>query len=141
MVGDPKRDGCGKIFTDTRLVFICCYYSNIVLWFFCFSIHLQISLHDCTYAICGFAAILDQAIEQLGYDWDYDGHLGQYTTEGWQCALKLTDAANGRSVGYIYGRSRLWRCEPRESAVIRALSYIDDDCGYKIKDIHFHQWL
>jgi hypothetical protein len=89
--------------------------------------------------LCGFAAILDQVVEQLGYDWDYDGHLGQYTIEGWQCALKLTDAANCRSVGYIYGRSRLWRCEVRESAVIQTLLYIDEDCGYKAKDIHFHQ--
>jgi hypothetical protein len=66
--------------------------------------------------------------------------LGQFTTEGWQYCLKLT-GPNGHSVGYIYGRPCARRCEARESAVVRASSFLDDDCGYRMWDIHYHEWL
>ena len=44
---------------------------------------MQIELQDLTYAACGLWAVLDQATEQLRYDWDfYSGNLGQLTIEG-----------------------------------------------------------
>jgi hypothetical protein len=44
---------------------------------------MQIELQDLTYAACGLSAVLDQATEQLGYDWDfYNGNLCQLTTKG-----------------------------------------------------------
>ena len=50
---------------------------------FFLSFYMQIVLQDLTYAACGLWAILDQATEQLGYDWDfYNGNLGQLTIEG-----------------------------------------------------------
>ena len=51
---------------------------------------------------CG--AILDQATEQLGYDWDFcNGNLGQLTIEGRQYCIRITNRGSGHSVGYIYG--------------------------------------
>jgi hypothetical protein len=42
---------------------------------------MQIALQDLTYAACGLLVVLDQAMEQLGYDWDLcNGNLGQLTT-------------------------------------------------------------
>ena len=65
---------------------------------------MQILLHDYTYAACGLQAILDQAIEQLGYSWEYNnGHYGQHTTEGHQYSLKITNGATGHSVDDIFG--------------------------------------
>ena len=87
---------------------------------------MQIALQDLTYAACGFWAILDQAMEQLGYDWDfYNGNLGQLTTEGRQYCIRITNRGSGHSVGYIFGRPFVRYCEARESALIRALDFID----------------
>jgi hypothetical protein len=100
-------------------------------------------LHDFTYAACGLQAILEQAIDRLGYPWDYDGHLGQYTTHGHQYCLKITQNSdiNNPTVGYIYGRPCPRRCEARESALAWALHYIDNDRGYTIRDIQYYwQW-
>ena len=48
-----------------------------------FFARLQVVLHDITYAALGLSAILDQATERLGYDWEYyTGNLGQHTTAG-----------------------------------------------------------
>ena len=66
---------------------------------------MQIALQDLTYATCGLWAILDQATEQLRYDWDFcNGNLGQLTIEGRQYCIMITNRGSGRSVGYIYGR-------------------------------------
>ena len=44
---------------------------------------MQIALQDLTYAACGLWVVLDQAMEQLGYDCDFcNGNLGQLTVEG-----------------------------------------------------------
>ena len=61
---------------------------------------MQIALQDLTYAACGLWAILDQATEQLGYDWDfYNGNLGTLTVEGRQYCIRITNRDSGRSVG------------------------------------------
>ena len=100
----------------------------IVITFSNFFLRMQIALQDLTYAACGLWAVLDQATEQLGYDWDFcNGNLGQLTIEGRQYCIRITNRGSGRSVGYIYGRPFFRYCEARESALIR--------------DINYHIWL
>ena len=97
---------------------------------------MQIALQDLTYATCGLWAILDQATEQLRYDSDFcNGNLGQLTIEGRQYCIRITNRGSGHSVGYIFQY-----CEARESALIRALDFIDTS-GYIIRDINYHIWL
>ena len=73
---------------------------------------MQIVLQDLTYAACGLWAVLDQATEQLGYDWDFCNEtLYHLTIEGRQYYIRITNRGNGRSVGYIYGRPLVWYCE------------------------------
>ena len=99
---------------------------------------MQIALQDLTYAACGLWAVLDQATEQLGYDWDFcNGNLGQLTIEGCQYCIRTTNRGSGHSVGYIYGQPFFRYCEARESALIRALTFIDTS-GYIIRDINYH---
>ena len=102
---------------------------------------MQIALQDLTYAACGLWAVLDQAMEQLGYDCDFcNGNLDQLTVEGRQYCIRITNRGNGRLVRYIYGRPFFQYCEARESALIRALDFIDTS-GYIICDINYHIWL
>ena len=64
---------------------------------------MQIALQNLTYAACGLWAVLDQAMEQLGYDWDFcNGNLDQLTIEGRQYCIRITNRGIGHSVGYIY---------------------------------------
>jgi hypothetical protein len=80
---------------------------------------MQIALQDLTYNACGLSAVLDQATEQLGYNWDFcNGNLGLLTTKGRQYCIRITNSGSGRSVGYIYGRPFFRYCEARESALI-----------------------
>jgi hypothetical protein len=102
---------------------------------------MQIELQDLTYVACGLSAVLDQATEQLGYDWDFcNGNLSQLTTEGHQYCIRMTNRGSGRSVGYIYGRPFFWHCEAKESALVRAFTVIDAS-GYIILDINYNIWL
>ena len=98
-------------------------------------------LHDSTYAALGLLAIVDQATERLGYDYEYyTRNLVQHTTIGRQFCIRFTNGANGRSVGYIYRRPCHRSFEARESAIVRALAFIDS-CGYRIRDINYHAWM
>jgi hypothetical protein len=76
------------------------------------------------------------------YVWDYVEVLGQGTTAGIHYCMRFrqNQAINSPSVGYIYGISCLQRCEARESVLVLALHYIDNDRGYCIQDIHYWQW-
>ena len=106
-----------------------------------FFARLQLVLHDSTYATLGLSTILDQATERLGYDWEYyTGNLGQHTTTGRQFYIRITNGANGRSVGYICGRPCHRSFEARESAIVRVLAFIDS-YGYRIRDINYHAWM
>ena len=106
-----------------------------------FFARLQVVLHDITYVASGLSAILDQAIERLRYDWEYcTGNLGQHTTTGRQFCMRFTNGANGRSVGYIYGRPCHQSFEAQESAIVRTLAFIDS-CGYRIRDINYLAWM
>jgi hypothetical protein len=141
ILGALQPNGCGKVdVTDTWVVVIYSCYCNTISHFFCFA-RLQVMLHDSTYAALGLSAILDQATQRLGYDWEYcTGNLGQHTTAGCQFYIRITNSANGRSVGYIYGRLCHWSFEAWMSAIIWALAFIDS-CGYRIRDINYHAWM
>ena len=94
-----------------------------------------------TFVAAGIENILSQALEQLGYDWEYMVQQGHLTYVGIQYCLKFTpNPANGQSVDYIYGRSCVNRHEAKESALVRALHYIDTECGYTIQDVRYWQW-
>jgi hypothetical protein len=88
------------------------------------------------------SAIIDQATERHGYDWEYcTRNLVQHTTEEErQFCIRITSRANGRSVGYIYGRPCHRSFEAIESAIIRALAFIDS-CSYRIRDINYYAWM
>ena len=76
----------------------------IVITFSNFFLRMQIALQVLTYAACGLWAVLDQAMEQLGYDCDFcNGNLGQLTIEGRKYCIRITNRGSARSVGYIYG--------------------------------------
>ena len=81
------------------------YYIVIVITISHFFACLQVVFYDSTYVPLGLSAILDQATVRLRYDWEYyTGNLGEHTTTGHQFCIRFTNGANGRSVGYIYGR-------------------------------------
>jgi hypothetical protein len=102
---------------------------------------MQIDLQYLTHATCGLMAILDQAMEQLGYVWEFcNGALGQLTTEGRQYYIRFTNQGSGRLVGYTYGRPFNRPCEARQSAIIQVLSFVDAS-GYIIYDINYNIWL
>jgi hypothetical protein len=41
----------------------------------------------------------------------------------------------------IYGKALPRRCEAKDSALIRALIFIDESLGYKIGDVNYVQYL
>ena len=94
-------------------------------------------LHDFTYVACGLHAILDQAIEQLWYHWNYTVFV--CTTHGYQSNLTITlaSAHNSPTVDYTFGRPCPQVCEAQENALTWALIYIDSVRGYRIRDIHY----
>jgi hypothetical protein len=105
-------------------------------------VRLQNLVYDFTYVACGMQAILTQAIERLGYAWDYVEDLGQRTSTGIQYCVRFRQnrVINNPIVGYIYGIPCLRRCEARESVLVRALHYIDNDHDYTIRNIRYWQW-
>lgn len=108
----------------------------------CFNFLLQLPQEEQTFASCALAAILDQAAEQLGYYWRYaneDVLRGQLTTQGRQYCIEFTDSNNHNIVGYIFGRPNNRSYLARESAIVRALTFIDSS-GYIIYDVNYHTW-
>ena len=71
--------------------------------------------------------------------WDFVEAMGQRTTACIQYYVRFRQnrAINSPTVGYIYGIPCLRRCEARDSVLVRALHYIDNDHGYTIRDIHY----
>jgi hypothetical protein len=91
-----QTDVVKSMLFDTWVVVIYC---NNDLSFFGFAC-LQLVLHDTTYARMALSAILDQATERLGYNWEYcTRNHGQQTSEGRQFCIRFTNGANGHSVG------------------------------------------
>ena len=66
---------------DIRVMFIYSYYYMNASWYLYFD-RLQNLLFDFTYAASGMQPILMQAIERLGYTWDYVEDRSQMTTAG-----------------------------------------------------------
>jgi hypothetical protein len=65
--------------------------------------------------------------------------MGQMTTAGYQFCVRFRQnlAIHNPSVGFIYGKPRPQRCEAMQSALVRALHYIDNDRGYTIRDYRY----
>lgn len=87
-------------------------------------------------------AILNQATDYFGYDWDWVDTNGLDTEQGKQFGIRFTKQHTDEvSVGDVYGRPFVVSHVARESALIRALHYIDTERGYTIGDINWHMWL
>ena len=87
--------------------------------------------------------ILCQAVEQLGYySTDEEGPI--YTREGlYQGSFQFRTTPNptAEPMFTIYGKALPRRSEAKDSALIRALIFIDDALGYKIGDVKYVDYL
>ena len=86
--------------------------------------------------------ILMQAIERLGYGWNYVEDLRKRTIASIQYCVRFRQnrVISSPTLGFIFGVPCLRRCEARESVLVRALHYIDNDRSYIIRDMHYWQW-
>ena len=86
--------------------------------------------------------ILCQAVEQLGYYSTEEGLV--YTREGlYQGSFKFQTmpSPTAEPMFTVYGKAPPRRSEAKDSALIRALIFIDDALGYKIGDVNYVQYL
>jgi hypothetical protein len=108
------------------------------IYFFCQ--HLQDEDSDLTYVGCSFEAILNQTMHQLGYDRKYVHKCPTLIMEGFQAKLHVTmrgpDPPTSPSL-IVVSRPCRRSCEARESALLNALLHINDECAYRISDLHF----
>ena len=91
-----------------------------------------------TFTVMSLQRILCQALEMLGYHWFKFGTL--LTRKG----LYLVRSTPGpppamEPMFIIYGKALSRRCEANDSALIRALIFIDQTLGYKIGDVNYVQ--
>jgi hypothetical protein len=65
--------------------------------------------------------------------------IGQRTIAGYQHCVRMRQSPDIGSplIGYIYGMPCPQRCEAVESAIVRALHYIDIVRGYTIRDMRY----
>jgi hypothetical protein len=86
--------------------------------------------------------ILCQALEKLGYHWYKSGtprtREGLYQTS---IEVRSTPSSAAEPMFMIYGKALPRRCEAKDSALIRALIFIDESLGYKIGDVNYVQYL
>ena len=86
--------------------------------------------------------ILCQAVEQLGY---YSTEVGPVQTrEGlYQGSFQFwtTPDPTAKPMFTIYDKALPHRSEAKDSALIRALIFIDDALGYKIGDVKYVDYL
>jgi hypothetical protein len=82
--------------------------------------------------------ILCLALEKLGYHWYKSGTActreGPYRTS---IEVQYILSPATKPMFTIYGKALPYRCERKDSALIRALIFIDDSLGYKIGDVNF----
>ena len=86
--------------------------------------------------------ILCQALEKLGYHW-YEGGTPR-TREGLhQTSIEVRSMPSPTTepMFTVYGKALHRRCETKDSALIRALIFIDQTLGYKIGDVKYAQYL
>jgi hypothetical protein len=95
-----------------------------------------------TLTAMSFQYILYQALEKLGYHW-YESATPR-TSEGmYQTSIDFqsTHPPTAKPMFTVYGKALPHRCEERDSALIRALIFIDESLGYKIGDVIYVQYL
>ena len=95
-----------------------------------------------TFTAMSLEELLCQAVEQLGY---YSTEYGPvYTRKGlYQSSYKFltTPEPTAEPMFTVYGKAPPRRSEAKDSALIRALIFIDDALGYKIGDVNYVQYL
>ena len=82
----------------------------------------------------------------LGFDWKYADEWPTLTTEGFQEKLIMTkrgssDPLTSRPPLTVISRPCAYTFEARESALLNALLYANNICGYKIGDLHFAEYI
>jgi hypothetical protein len=122
---------------------ICCY-SILISVFLCQQ--LQVEDYDLSYAGCSFQVILNQTMYALGFDWKYADEWPTLTMEGFQEKLIITkrwssDLTASRSPLTVVSRPCARTFEARKSALLNALLYVNNICGYKIGDLHFAEYI
>ena len=91
-----------------------------------------------TFAAMSLEEILCQAMEQLGYYSTEEGPI--QTREGlYQGSFQFRTMPDptAEPMFTIYGKALPRRSEAKDSALIRALIFIDDAQGYKIGDVKY----
>ena len=86
--------------------------------------------------------ILRQAVEQLSYYSTEDGPV--HTRKGLyqdSFQFRTTPDPTAKPMFTIYGKAPPRRSEANDSALIRALIFIDDALGYKIDYVNYVQYL
>ena len=95
-----------------------------------------------TFTAISLEEILCQAVEQLGY---YSTESGPaYTREGlYQSFYEFRTMSDptAKPMFTVYGKALPRRSEAKDSALIRALNFIDDALGYKIDDVNYVEYL
>jgi len=86
--------------------------------------------------------ILCQAVEQLGYYSTEEGPV-QTRKSPYQSSFQFrtTPDPTAEPMFTIYGKALPRRSEAKDSALIRALIFIDDALGYKIGDVKYVDYL
>ena len=95
-----------------------------------------------TFTAMSLEEILCQAVEQLGYYSTEEGPVN--TREGlYQGSFQFwtTPDPTAEPMFTIYGKALPRRSEVKDSALIRALIFIDDALGYKIGDVKYVDYL
>jgi len=82
----------------------------------------------------------------LGFDWKYANEWPTLTMEGFQEKLIMTkrgssDSPTSRPPLTVVSRPCACTFEARESALLNALLYANNICGYKIGDLHFAEYI
>jgi hypothetical protein len=127
----------------------------LIMYILCFRIHgshilfvntteyLHASYHDSTFAACSFHAVLNQAMELLGFCWYYicwlKAHL-KWTIGSFAFCLDPS-IVTILSVCSNVGRSCSWTCEAKESELIHMLLYINDVLGYTTGDVEYTDYV
>ena len=94
------------------------------------------------FAAMNLEEILCQAVEQLGYYSTKEGPV--HTREGlYQGCFQFRTMSDptAEPMFTIYGKALPRRSEAKDSALIRALIFIDDALGYKIGDVNYVDYL
>jgi hypothetical protein len=95
-----------------------------------------------TFMAMSLKIILYQAMDKLGYHW-YESGTPRTRESMYQTSIEVRSTLFhvAEPMFTIYGKALPCRCEAKESALIRALFFIDESLGYKIGDVHYVKYL